>query len=310
MKNAWQDYFRFSKKDRTGGLVVILLLAAVYLIPVLLPPDKGAVGVIPNNLLKNALDTLQAAGRSGHQYDTEDRSATRDHFEPREDFSSASGELFVFDPNTLPADGWKRLGLSERTANTIMKYRNKGGKFYRAEDVKKIWGLPKGFYERVAPYIKTGSEKPASSQTHYGTNSFDERRGPSRINNLNFADTTALIALPGIGQKLAARIVAFRDKLGGFVSVEQVRETYGLSDSTFQIIKPYLNVDEQGIKKFNLNSCTRDELKIHPYFKWNLANAIISYRDQHGPFTSIEDLKKVVLIDEETYGKIKGYLAL
>ncbi|HEY0057808.1 MAG TPA: helix-hairpin-helix domain-containing protein [Flavisolibacter sp.] len=310
MKNLVKDYFRFSRKDRLGGLVVLLLLGTVYLIPLLLPSRNAGIAIVPNSLLSDALDTLEAAERRGYPYSTEDRTGPRDHFEPRGDFNSGKAELFVFDPNTLPAEGWQRLGLSGRTANTIVKYRNKGGKFYQAEDVKKIWGLPKGFYERVAPFIRTGGEERRRDRTTYPAKQYEDRRAPAGIQNINTADTSAFIALPGIGQKLAARIVAFRDKLGGFTSVEQVKETYGLSDSTFQIIRPYLKVDEAGIKKLNLNSCTRDELKTHPYFKWNLANAIISYRDQHGPFKTVQELKKIMLIDEATYEKIKGYVAV
>ena len=127
--------------------------------------------------------------------------------------------------------------------------------------------------------------------------------------NVNSADTVALIALPGIGSKLALRILNFRDKLGGFYSVDQIKETYGLPDSTFQKIKIYLIVDGQ-VEKINLNTATKDELKIHPYIKWNLANAIVEYRNQHGDYKSIDDLKNISMLDETTFNKIAHYLSL
>jgi competence ComEA-like helix-hairpin-helix protein len=127
--------------------------------------------------------------------------------------------------------------------------------------------------------------------------------------NVNSADTMALIALPGIGSKLALRILNFRDKLGGFYSVDQIKETYGLADSTFQKIKIYLIVDGQ-VEKINLNTVTKDQLKIHPYIKWNLANAIVEYRNQHGNYKSIEDLKNISMLDENTFNKIAHYLSL
>jgi competence ComEA-like helix-hairpin-helix protein len=127
--------------------------------------------------------------------------------------------------------------------------------------------------------------------------------------DVNSADTMALIALPGIGSKLALRIINFRNKLGGFYSVDQIKETYGLADSTFQKIKIYLIVDGQ-VEKINLNTVTKDELKIHPYIKWNLANAIIEYRTQHGDYKSIEDLKNISMLDENTFIKIAHYLSL
>ena len=128
--------------------------------------------------------------------------------------------------------------------------------------------------------------------------------------DINTADTSAFIALPGIGNKLALRIVNFRDKLGGFYSIDQIGETYGLPDSVFRKIKPFLNLETNLVKKFNINTATKDEMKSHPYIKWNLANAIVEYRNQHGNFSSLEDLKKISLITTEVFDKIKFYLAL
>jgi competence ComEA-like helix-hairpin-helix protein len=124
------------------------------------------------------------------------------------------------------------------------------------------------------------------------------------------ADTSAFIALPGIGSKLAARIVNFREKLGGFHSVEQIKETYGLPDSTYEKAKNYLQSSTASIKKFNINSATKEELKVHPYIKWQLANAIVEYRNQHGAYKNLTDLKNIMLIDEATFDKILPYLTL
>ncbi|RYZ57831.1 MAG: helix-hairpin-helix domain-containing protein, partial [Chitinophagaceae bacterium] len=136
-----------------------------------------------------------------------------------------------------------------------------------------------------------------------------EERKPVLI-NINEADTAAFISLPGIGAKLSARILSFREKLGGFYSVEQVGETYGLPDSTFQKIKGRLQVDEGRIRKINVNTATKDELKLHPYVRWQLANVIVEYRNQHGAFKSLEELKNIVLIDEGVFEKIRHYLSL
>jgi competence ComEA-like helix-hairpin-helix protein len=110
------------------------------------------------------------------------------------------------------------------------------------------------------------------------------------IIDVNNADTTAFISLPGIGSKLAARIITFREKLGGFYSVEQIGETYGLPDSTFQKIKQWLKLDNLSVKKININTATVDEMKAHPYIKYGLANPIVAYRNEHGAFSKIEDI--------------------
>jgi competence ComEA-like helix-hairpin-helix protein len=115
--------------------------------------------------------------------------------------------------------------------------------------------------------------------------------------------------LPGIGPKLASRINSFREKLGGFYSIDQVAETYGLPDSTFQKIRPYLKFSGE-VKKINVNRATREELSSHPYIRWKMAGAITEYRKQHGDFAKLEDLKKVFLVDDAAFLKMLPYLSL
>jgi competence ComEA-like helix-hairpin-helix protein len=203
------------------------------------------------------------------------------------------------------------LGLSDRTIKTINNYRSKGGRFYKKEDLQKIWGLPAGFYKRVQSYINiTSPTKKYEPFPEKPSVPYERKERKFAIVSINNADTASLIALPGIGSKLAARIVNFREKLGGFHSVDQIGETYGLPDSTFQKIKPYLKVDVAAVRKININTATKDELKMHPYIKWNLANAIVEYRTQHGNFKSLDELRKIVLMDEATFNKIVLYLSL
>jgi len=127
--------------------------------------------------------------------------------------------------------------------------------------------------------------------------------------DINTGDSTAFEALPGIGATLAMRIIRFREKLGGFYSVEQVKETFGLADSTFSRIRPYLQfINYSGVRQININTATMDELKAHPYIRYNLARVIINYREQHGFFATVEDLKKITAIDAMQYEKLKAYL--
>lgn len=127
--------------------------------------------------------------------------------------------------------------------------------------------------------------------------------------DINNADTTTFIALPGIGSKLASRIVTFRDKLGGFYNVSQVGEVYGLKDSVFQIIKPYLRCHGESVKKIEINKAGKDELKNHPYIRWSIADAILVYRDQHGSFTSPQDILKIESVDAEALEKVLPYIS-
>lgn len=300
-----RQYLGFTKKERIGVLCIILILLLIILFPLL--HTKKAIEIKNDEALLAAMDSVSY--KQTHQYGKED-----DEIEPNYQYESSvrnnfsKARLFSFDPNTLSIAGWKKLGLNERTIRTIEKYRTRGGKFYKPEDLKKIWGLPDGFYEYAKDFIAiqaTNKIKEQNNTPPVYTKS--EKKGWNiEINN---ADTTAFIELPGIGSKLALRIINFREKLGGFYSIEQLKETYGLADSTFQKIKSYLHV-AGGVKKINVNAATKDELKIHPYFKWNLANAIVEYRNQHGNFKSLEELKNIAAIKDETFIKLSPYLSL
>ena len=228
--------------------------------------------------------------------------------------AGSKGELFYFDPNNLSADDWKKLGLRDKTINTIRNFLSKGGKFKKPEDLKKIYGLLPDEYDRIAAYIRIADNNilPPDEQEFRPTannNSSNNKPGYTVI-DINTADTTDFIALPGIGSKLASRIVNFRDKLGGFYSINQLAEIYGLPDSTFQRIRKYLKLENDVLKKININTATADELKAHPYIRYSLANPIIAYRNEHGPFSKIEDLKKVMAVSEDVYKKILPYLAI
>jgi DNA uptake protein ComE-like DNA-binding protein len=311
-KNFTKSYLTFTKKDRIGLYAVLAIILIIYLLPKLFSKSNNDLPVVDNTLLLKAMDTLEERSIT-----TPNRSYNNDYNNngyqlerSKSDTYNPAGELFMFDPNLLPADGWKRLGLADRTIKTITNYLTKGGKFYKPEDVKRIWGLPQGFYERIEDYIKITPIQSDHYKTFDVAPKYEKKEKTITVVDVNNSDTAAFIALPGIGSKLSLRITNFRDKLGGFYSVEQIGETYGLPDSTFQKIKPYLNVNTTAVRKININAATKEDLKVHPYLKWNLANAIIEYRNQHGKFSNLNDLKNIVLIDEGTFNKIAPYLTL
>jgi len=321
MKRAklFSDYFSFSKKERIGISVLIILIIAFLLVPVFLSKKPKAV-------LANDSDTMWIARLQSSL--NQDSTIKRNTESSNEDITSyqydrsattysSTVTLFNFDPNSISKDQWKQLGLRDKTIQTILNYLNKGGHFYKAEDLKKIYGLRENEYERLAPYIsivktqRPGQPDPPSQSQSY---SKSQPQYPSKSSSvsaieINTADKDAFIQLPGIGNSFATRIINFRDKLGGFYSVEQVKETYGLPDSTFQKIKPKLRADESLIKKININTATIEELKAHPYLR-TIANVIVNYRKEHGLFTSIAEIKNTTVITEDIYAKVFHYLTI
>jgi competence protein ComEA len=310
-QNNWaKEYFTFNKKDRIGALAFVAFVMGCIFLPELFSNNSKSFVLKQDSVLLLATDTLQQRQLARKSVDRDQPESYALQYESSQNRSFTKGELFQFDPNTISLADWQRLGLNERTSKTILKYVSKGGKFYKQEDLQKIWGMPQGFYERVKDYVAITSVQRNYSQNNFSKTVYEREEWKPTIVQINEADTSTFIALPGIGSKLSARIIAFREKLGGFYSVEQIAETYGLPDSTFQIIKSRLQVNEKAIRKININTATKDELKIHPYIRWNLASAIVEYRNQHGNFKEVEELKNIILIDEKTFEKIRNYISL
>jgi competence ComEA-like helix-hairpin-helix protein len=233
-------------------------------------------------------------------------------------------ELFQFDPNTATKEELVRLGLSPRTANTLINFRSKGGLFFKKEDLKKVYGLRPEDYERLERWImiekksidvsKEGSaadeNRPQSPKTEKLSEPFYSKKEyvPTNV-DINQATAEEWQQLSGIGPSFSNRIVKFRDKLGGFASVEQVGETYGLPDSVFQKISPYLTISAV-YKKILVNKCSLDELKAHPYINSYQATILFNYRKQHGDFTSFADLKKIKAgFKDEDWERLEAYLS-
>lgn len=317
-KPKWiKEYFSFTKKERNATLLLAVIALLFSLLPTFFPflvKDEQELTV--DTVVQQQLAAL-AVKNNDPQTENETYSDAA-LYQPKESQfekyrrEKFSGTLFYFDPNTATADEWKRLGVREKTVGTILKYRSKGGKFYKPEDLKRIYGLRPDEVERLLPYVAIEQKE---KQQRFAKNETTE---PAFVNSrkefatvaidINSADTSAWKQLKGIGSGYAKRIVNFRTKLGGFVSVEQVAETYGLPDSVFQQIKPQLKTNASSLRKININTCTIDELKAHPYIGYSVANALVQYRKEHGSFNSVADLQKIGAIDEKLYRKIAPYL--
>jgi len=312
-KEFLEDYFTFTRKERIGILALVVLILVVWIIPNAISSGKSKSIVADTRWITVAKQLNRLTDSSDSDPGTEDETLNEIVYDrPRTGSSKSKVELFYFDPNGLSPQEWQKLGISERTTTTIEKYLKKGGHFYHAEDLKKIYGIRADEFARLEPYIKI---EPSKNQTRSDTGQYSPAASkPQQLHrdliDLNTADTAALIALPGIGSKLASRIVSFREKLGGFYAVDQVSEIYGLPDSTFEKIRVFLTIQDAVVRKLNINTASKDELKSHPYIRWNLANAIVEYRTQHGDYSTLEDLKNIGVITTEVFLKIKPYLVV
>jgi competence protein ComEA len=307
LKKLMKDYFDYSRKDRIGILALVILIVLTLLVPAFFQNDSGK----PDTAWIDELRSLETGDSSGENME---RSYTLTEYQYDRSESSiptTKKQLFYFDPNTLGSSDWKKLGLRDKTIQTILRFRSRGGRFHKPVDLQKIYGLRQSEYDQINPYVRiagvTKKETVITSHELLPYTKKNSRFGPIDINTV---DTGAFIALPGIGSKLAARIVNFREKLGGFYAVEQIGEVYGLADSTFDKIKSFLKLENIVIRKININTAAKEELQSHPYIKFQLAKQIIAYRNEHGLFSTLEDLKKIHGFSEEFFKKIIPYLLI
>ncbi|MBO9620287.1 MAG: helix-hairpin-helix domain-containing protein [Niabella sp.] len=305
-KTLIKEYLQFTKKEQLG-LVALLTIILVFTILPFINFRQATIEKDP--VIENAVAELK--NKTPKEDDVADNSYDRDDHNSRP-FAAAQpkGRLFNFDPNTIDESGWKELGLRERTIRTILNYRSKGGHFRKPDDLQKIYGLRTDEFERLKPYVViSGQQVSNQSRTFQKPDapSYPPRKAVSSI-DINTADTSAYIALPGIGSKLAARIVNFRNKLGGFYSIEQVGETYGVPPETFERIKPFLQTGAGGIKKLNINAATYEELNAHPYISGKLAYLIIKQR-KTAPIRSAEALEELIAQTNDSFDKVAPYIS-
>lgn len=300
-QEGWRSYVRFTRQERWATILLVGLTLAAWMVPFLLPehPLPPRIRPWPGEVdSSGSADPVRAVRREG-------QAATA---------RPVAG--FPFDPNTLDAAGWRALGLDDRKVRTLLNYRSKGGRFRKPEDLARIYGLSKAEVARLEPWVRiappeVGRVPPEAvrPQGSMSSGAGPARRAapPARI-EINTADSMAWLALPGIGPGWAHRILRFRNSLGGFTGVGQVAETFGLPDSVFQRIRPWLEVDTSRIlHRLDLNRDTEERLAAHPYLSRREARAIVAYRERHGPYARLDDIGRVAPISAETVERLRPY---
>ncbi len=295
-----------SRSARIGLVCILGIAIALFifwrLLPALFPKEPKADDARLTaawNQLKNENSTASEATSRPGAGDAAGRPE-------RKKTTNTAVVLFLFDPNTASEGDFVRLGLSPRVARAVAHYRNKGGKFRKAADFQKIYTLSDVDYKRLAPYIRIDdafSVRSRSGEEH-------DKPLPEQPLLLNTATLDELVGLRGIGPAYANRIIKFREKLGGFYEVAQLKEVYGFPDSTYQLLKDHFMIDPADIKKMNINSATLELLEQHPYIGKKMAEQIVRLRNDLKEFSKIEQLRLVPLINEEKYRKIAPYLKL
>lgn len=300
MRKWLNDYFDFSKREFNGLLVLVMLIILITATPYLYRFLRSE----PDNSIAEQL-TIKRLKLTAKKSTALKNRKVNDNIKKDRKYS-----LFLFDPNTIDTDEWQRLGLSFKQSSAILRYLEKGGKFRKAEDLKKMYTITDKMYERLLPYVRIKNKygEAKSSVKNFNVKVGNPGFRQERVIEINEADSATLTVIRGIGPAFAKRIIKYRERIGGFYRKEQLREVFGLDSAKYEEIKAQISVDDQKLKRVNINIAKLEDFKGHPYIRYKQINAIIEYRKQHGNYSNIADLNKVAILDPETVERLAPYL--
>lgn len=267
-KYRLKELLTFSKKERLGFTVLLLIVLAVLLYPFV---NFGA--------------------KEGNRLSLEEFVEKVDEAELQsEPDGSETFQLFTFDPNTADSLTFLRLGFSPRQVKSILSYRSTGAWFSQPDDFSKLYVVSEEQFQQVRPYIKIA-----------------QPYKPFKKVELNTADTTELQRLRGIGPYYARQIVRYREHLGGFCEAEQLKEIKGIDNDRFLLFAGQYTLNSELIKQLNVNTTAESTLKSHPYIGSEVARKIVEYR-QTIPISSVEELVNAKIFTSDKADKILPYL--
>ena len=288
----YEDPFVISKRSKRGLLVLILASLGLIFFPRVYMFFQKEEAFVINS------EKIAEFERSHKKFEKRNYS---NYYSKKKKYKAPDSK---FNPNTYTLSDWIKLGLSAKQSVVVLKFTSRG--IYSEEDLKRIFVIPEVLFE----LIRDSVVYPERFQNTPNQESFKKQVKHIVQVNLNTADTTEFMKIYGIGAFYAKQIIRYREKLGGYFTKEQLLEVWKMTLEAYDKIKDHVFISEKDVKRININSVTIEELKVHPYLKWNQANSIIKMRIQRNGFKNIEEIKESVLIDSETYEKLFPYLSL
>jgi DNA uptake protein ComE-like DNA-binding protein len=260
MENSWKAYFIFSKKEQRGVMVLGCLLLGSLAIGYFFPAKKK---VDKNTIPINA-------------------------------------KLFYFDPNTIDSMGALRLGIPQKQVTTLLRYRNKGGRFYNKEDIAKLYGLKKEFVEKLIPYVviqnkeRNRAYRNQLSPTYNKISSTYKNVDDWSI-DINTSDEKQWAAQTKLNAAVIKNIIHYRNYLGGFTNLNQIKKVYGFNEADYYLLKPHLKLGKINNHKPNASIMSFEQWKQVGIFGDREIAKILRIRKENGGHIGWKEL--VILFD-------------
>jgi competence protein ComEA len=286
-KDIINSYFGFNRRQRNGLLVLCMLCFVLLVVRITYPYFLKSEKIIINDLPLIADSVAQENSVLNNS-------------------TPVAVKLKNFDPNKVNYEELLSLGLSEKVSKIFLKFRLKGFVFRKKEDLKKVYGISDKKYSELEPYISiAGKNESDGTKEKIAEEKKKTAAETKNLIDINVADSTTLTTINGIGPSFAKRIMKYREILGGYANIEQLKEVFGFTAEMFEKIGPQVKVNSPALKKLNLN---KDDFKVinrHPYISYEQTKAIF---DQKRSVPITPEVLKEILQDNSLFEKLSPYI--
>ncbi len=284
----FKSHFEFNKRERSGIFFLLLLIIVLQLVYFILKWNVVGTDASKFNIdaaTQSKIDSLKAI-----------------------EISKNTVKLFPFNPNFITDYKGYTLGMSSEEIDRLHQFRSEDKYVNSVNEFQQVTKVSDSLLTKISPYFKF----PDWVKNNNKNNKATSRKNPvNEVQDLNTASADDLKKIRGIGDKLSARIIKFRDRLGGFLVNEQLYDVYGLEPQVVErTLQSYQVLEQPTIKRININTASKEELASLIYIRRDLAEQIVNNRLIQGGFGSLDELAHVEGFPKEKIERIKLYLSL
>ena len=271
-----KKYFNFSREQRTGILLllgIIIVLQLIYFFVDFSSMSKTSPEKEHWLSLQSQIDSMK---------------------KQKVDYIP---KIYSFNPNFISDYKGYKLGMSVAEIDRLLAFRKENKYVNSPKEFQAVTKVSDSFLNAISPYFKfpdwVNNKKEFAAYKKYPNSAFSKKEKIVII-DINQATQEDLIKIYGIGEAISIRILKFKESLGGFVSMEQMSDVWGLSPEVIENLNTHFKVSvNPSVKKMDINNASIKELSLFPYFKYPISKNIVTFRSMNGDIKNIEDLTKI-----------------
>jgi DNA uptake protein ComE-like DNA-binding protein len=286
-----KSFFKFSRHQRTGVFLLFFIIITIQLTYFFVDFDTfSSTSPEKENWL-----SLQSQIDSLKQEKLE--------YEPK---------IYPFNPNFITDYKGYKLGMSVAEIDRLLAFRKQNKYVNSAKEFQAVTKVSDSLLNAISPYFKfpdwVNNKREFKEYTKYD-NAALAKKERIVIIDINQATQEDLIKIYGIGEAISLRILKFKESLGGFVSMEQLNDVWGLTPEVIENLNTHFKISAMPtVKKIDINNASIKDLSLFPYFKYPISKNIVTYRSMNGDIKNIEDLTKIKGLSIEKAKIIALYL--